>query len=64
MFRTMLRMLSVVWIILITASAVAQDKGIKRISTLTAAEGQDKWALVVGINQYQDEADMLTGKID
>ena len=55
MFRTILRMLSVVWIVLIATLVVAQDKGIKRISTLTAAEGQDKWALVVGINQYQDD---------
>ena len=55
MFRTILRVLSVVWIILIATLVVAQDKGIKRISTLTAAEGQDKWALVVGINQYQDD---------
>ena len=34
---------------------MAQDKGFKRVSTLTAAEGQNKWALVVGINRYLDD---------
>ena len=34
---------------------MAQDKGFKRVSTLTTAEGQNKWALVVGINRYLDD---------
>ena len=34
---------------------LAQDKGFKRVSTLTVAEGQSKWTLVVGINQYLDD---------
>ena len=34
---------------------LAQDKGFKRVSTLTVAEGQNKWPLVVGINQYLDD---------
>ncbi len=33
----------------------SQDKGVKRVSTLTANEGQNKWALVIGINDYQDD---------
>ena len=56
MFRTILRMLSVVWIILITASAVAQDKGFKIKDRYQVEGGGKKWALIIGINSYQDQA--------
>ena len=56
MFRTILRMLSAVWIILIVASAVAQDKGFKIKDRYQVEGGGKKWALIIGINSYQDQA--------
>ena len=52
MFRTILRMLSVVWIVLIAASAVAQDKGFKIKDRYQSLSGGNKWAVIIGINDY------------
>ena len=48
----MLRMLSVVWIILIATSAVAQDKGFKIKDRYQSLSGGNKWAVIIGINDY------------
>ena len=50
-----MKRLIAVLLFVISWLSMAQDKGFKRVSTLTAAEGQNKWALVVGINQYLDD---------
>ena len=49
----MLKRLMVVCLLFVCWSLAAQNKGFKRVSTLTATAGQNKWALVVGINRYQ-----------
>ena len=50
-----MKRLIAVLLFVISWLSMAQDKGFKRVSTLTAAEGQNKWALVVGINRYLDD---------
>ena len=51
----MLKRLIVVCLLFVCWPLAAQDKGFKRVSTLTATEGQNKWALVVGINRYEED---------
>ena len=51
----MTQRLIILFLLLVAWPVLSQDKGFKRVSTLTATEGLNKWALVIGINQYQDD---------
>ena len=50
-----MKRLIILVLLLVAWPLMAQDKGFKRVSTLTATEGLNKWALVIGINRYQDD---------
>ena len=58
MFRTLLRILSVVWFILIATSAIArggsvpQDKGVKIKDRYQSLSRGNKWAVIIGISDY------------
>ena len=47
----MTQRLIILFLLLVAWPVLSQDKGFKRVSTLTATEGLNKWALVIGINQ-------------
>jgi len=51
----MTQRLIILFLLLVAWPLISQDKGFQRVSTLTATEGRNKWALVIGINQYQDD---------
>ena len=52
LFHTILRMLSVGWIILIATSAMAQDKEFKIKGRYQSPSGCKKWAVIICINDY------------
>ena len=45
----MTQRLIILFLLLAAWPLISQDKGFKRVSTLTATEGLNKWALVIGI---------------